>query len=357
MNNRRGQRQDGKPEAKRRKSELRPRKPHAYTGHGSSSSADHAPSPEGDLGSPSAFRQLPDGMLIAYLDEFGHVGPFMGTGHKKFFHNPVFGYAGILIPAENVRRFGAKFERLKEREFRNEIHDSGKHPRRWEKKGSEIFTSGSFARYPHRVALISDLGDYLHRLGGNYFYSGTVKPIGTTKMTGQTPAELTSKVLVDVVKQLCIYAERKGRNLTVLLDQGGPMPREDAITHMASFIYSAKEPEMKRIIEVPMQLESHRYGAMQYADWLCAITSRTVHYHFTDSDEFAWAPGAFKDIFHSWATAESRILVPETHSSVRTGTLIHPKKWINSNFNTQVRPAGASLQHRVGDALNLHAQQ
>ncbi|MFC5337560.1 DUF3800 domain-containing protein [Leucobacter denitrificans] len=276
---------------------MRSRKTHVYTEGGSSSSADHAPTPEGGLGSPSAFQQIPDGMLIAYLDEFGHVGPYIGTNHKKFFHNPVFGYAGILVPAENVRRFG-----------------------------------------------------------GNCFYSGVVMPLGTTTMTGQTPAELTSRVLIDVVKRLCLYAERNGRNLTVLLDQGGPMPREDAITRMASFIYSAKEPEMKRIIEVPMQLESHRYGAMQFADWLCAITSRTVHYHFTDSNEFDWAPNAFKNIVRNWATTESRIFVPETHSSVRTRSLIHPLKWVDSNFNSQLRTPGATLQQCVGDALSPRAE-
>lgn len=333
----------------RDKGALRNGKRRAYNGRGSSSFADHAPSPKGVQGAPFAHSGS-DGMLIAYLDEFGHVGPYMGTDHRKFFHNPVFGYAGIIVPAENVRAFGAKFERIKAREFRSEIHDSGKHPRRWEKKGSEIFTTGSYERYPHRVEIIDDLGDYLRRLGGNFFYYGTVKPVGTTKMTGQTPSQLTSEVLTETVRRLCKYAERKGRNITILLDDGGPMPREDAITSMAQFIYASHDPSMKRIIEVPMQLESHRYGAIQYADWICAAVSRTVHYHFTDSTEFQWAPSVFDSVFKDRATDESRVWVPEVSKAVQPRSLAHRDKWITSRFN-QVRRKDARLQYRIGDVV------
>lgn len=288
-------------------------------------------------------------MLIAYLDEFGHVGPYISPTHQKFFHNPVFGYAGIVLPSTAVRAFGARFERTKEREFRSEIHQSGKHPRRWEKKGAEIFTTGSFGRYPERVEFISDLSDYLTRLKGRIFFYGEVKTPGSPKESGETAAQRTKKALGETVRRLCEYADSQDEDLLLLLDEGGPMPREDAITAMAQFIYSSSDPRMKRILEVPLQLESHRYGAMQYADWLCAVLSRATHFHFSPSAEFAWAPGVVSRIVLGRATQESRVWVPSSHERVTPVALAHPSKWIDRPIDHPRR--STHLTQRIGDAV------
>lgn len=288
-------------------------------------------------------------VLVAYLDEFGHVGPYIGTGHGKFFHHPIFGYAGIVLPGHSIRAFGAKFEHVKARQFRLEILESGKHPRRWEKKGSEIFTTGSYERYPARVDFIEDLAVSLKRLHGRLFYYGEVKPVGPTSKTHQTPAERTQQALIETVRRLCRYAEACKEDLMVLLDDGGPMPREDAITSMASFIYSSEDRSMKRIIEVPMQLESHRYGALQFADWMCAVLTRTTHFHFTDSDEFHWSPSVYDRIFRDRATRESRIWIPQGREPVTFGALRRPDRWIDRAKRSG--RGGAHLTQRIGDSL------
>lgn len=290
-------------------------------------------------------------MLIAYLDEFGHVGPYISPSHPKFFHNPVFGYAGIVLPSTAVRPFGAKFERIKEREFRSEIHRSGRHPRRWEKKGSEIFTTGSFGRYPERVGFVADLSDYLTRLNGRIFFYGEVKTTGSPAESGESAADRTKKALSETVRRLCEYADSRGEDLLVVLDEGGPMPREDAITAMAQFIYSSSDPRMKRILEVPMQLESHRYGAMQYADWLCAILSRASHFHFSSSSEFAWAPGVMSRVVVNRATQESRVWVPAKHERVTAVALSHPAKWIDRRPSGERPRRTAHLTQRIGDIV------
>ncbi len=46
-------------------------------------------------------------MLLAYIDEFGHIGPYISSRHEKFKDHPVFGYSGFIIPAHNVRPLGA----------------------------------------------------------------------------------------------------------------------------------------------------------------------------------------------------------------------------------------------------------
>jgi len=287
-------------------------------------------------------------MLIAYLDEFGHVGPYIDPAHPKFFHNPVFGYAGIVLPSTSVRAFGARFERIKEREFRSEIHESGKHPRRWEKKGSEIFTTGSIRRYPGRSKVVSDLADYLSKLGGRVFFYGEVKKIGSPRETGENAADRTKKALTETVRRLCRYADSQGTDLLVVLDEGGPMPREEAITAMAQFIYASSDAHMKRILEVPMQLESHRYGSMQYADWLCAALGRAADFHFGTSEEFSWAPAVVGQILRGRATQESRIWVPARQDHATLAALSHPSKWANKSESTSMR-RHAHLTQRVGD--------
>lgn len=291
-------------------------------------------------------------VLVAYLDELGHVGPYISTEHKKFNHNPIFGYGGIVLPESRIRRFGAKFEHTKARQFRNEIIPSGKHPRRWEKKGSEIFSTGAYVKYPERVDLAADLADYLHKLGGHVVFYGHRKPFGTTKETGRTPSETTTLSLTETVRRLCRYADKRDQSLMVLLDRGGPMPREEAITAMASFIYSSEEQSVKRIVEVPVELESHRYGSMQYADWICSILSRASHFHFSDSTEFSWAPPVLEGIIGGRVMPGSRIWIPEHKWAVTEKALVQPGKWIESSKAKSL--SGARSEHltqSVRDAI------
>jgi hypothetical protein len=50
---------------------------------------------------------------VAYLDEFGHIGPYVSRQHSKYNDSPVFGLGGFLIPVEEVREFAIYFYKLK----------------------------------------------------------------------------------------------------------------------------------------------------------------------------------------------------------------------------------------------------
>src|SRR5690348_14989002 len=52
-------------------------------------------------------------LYVAYLDEFGHVGPFVSRSHALHNASPVFGLGGIVLPVEHVRSFASFFYRLK----------------------------------------------------------------------------------------------------------------------------------------------------------------------------------------------------------------------------------------------------
>ena len=63
----------------------------------------------------------PRSMYFAYLDEFGHDGPFVSREHPRYRTSPVFGLAGFVMPADNVRYFGSWVFQNKCRLFQWEI--------------------------------------------------------------------------------------------------------------------------------------------------------------------------------------------------------------------------------------------
>ena len=72
-------------------------------------------------------------ICFAYLDEFGHVGRYVARGHPKYRESPVFGLAGFVLPANEVRGFGIWFYQRKCELLAFEIECYGKHPALWEK--------------------------------------------------------------------------------------------------------------------------------------------------------------------------------------------------------------------------------
>ncbi len=46
---------------------------------------------------------------LAYLDEFGHVGPYVSRSDRRHNDSPVFGFAGFVMPVSEVRAFGTWF--------------------------------------------------------------------------------------------------------------------------------------------------------------------------------------------------------------------------------------------------------
>jgi len=86
-------------------------------------------------------------LFFVYLDEFGHIGPFVSRQNRKYNESPVFGLAGIMLPETAIRPFATKFLQLKEKVFEKEIKRSGKLPQLWEKHGSSIFNPKSVRKY------------------------------------------------------------------------------------------------------------------------------------------------------------------------------------------------------------------
>ena len=69
-------------------------------------------------------------MFLAYIDETGESGAYVGVGYPKFHARAAFGYAGFMIPEAAVRDFGARFQHEKFVFFKTEI-EALEHPGRW----------------------------------------------------------------------------------------------------------------------------------------------------------------------------------------------------------------------------------
>ena len=112
---------------------------------------------------------------IAYLDEFGHVGPYVARSDTRHNDSPVFGLAGFVMPADEVRGFGTWFFQRKCELLDFEILRSGEHPAVWEKKGSSLYTVRNVERYPELRKTTNRLLNKIAALGGRVFYAGIRK--------------------------------------------------------------------------------------------------------------------------------------------------------------------------------------
>lgn len=265
-------------------------------------------------------------MLVAYLDEFGHVGPYIGDDHKRFFHHPFFGYAGFVLPAEHVRRLGSTFHKAKKDLFQTEIQKSDR-PNQWERKGNEFFSTRSIQTHPHQVRVFNRLLDSLWAHEGHLFYYGEQKPIGTLKQTNQEPEERTKIALEQTINRLCTHAERMQQELLIIMDQITDKSRKEIVAQMYSHVYwrskaHLEHPEMRRIIDAPLHVESNMNNAIQFADWICALISRLSHWMLHEHSPFHWAEEKFGDNLRRRFTYESKLHMLPKYKDVHHSDLL-----------------------------------
>ena len=112
---------------------------------------------------------------FAYLDEFGHVGPYVSRTDPRHNDSPVFGFAGLVLPVNEVRGFGTWFFQRKCALLRFELERSDQHPARWEKKGSSLYTVINVERYRELRTFTNRMLNKIHALGGFVLYVGVKK--------------------------------------------------------------------------------------------------------------------------------------------------------------------------------------
>lgn len=208
---------------------------------------------------------------FAYLDEFGHIGPYVSRHDPRHKTSPVFGLAGFVLPAQEVRGFGTWFFQRKCELLAFEIERSDKHPAQWEKKGSALYTVRNVTSYPELRVLTNRLLNKIDRLGGFVFYVGIKK---TRAPDDHNPNQLYLRVFLEAIKRIdgfCAEDCHPAADFVLILDEHDQ--RLELITAAAQSMY-AKTERRRRLIEPPFHLESDRYQTIQAADWIAGLVGR-----------------------------------------------------------------------------------
>ena len=208
---------------------------------------------------------------IAYLDEFGHIGPFISATHSHYKESPVFGLAGMVLPQEAVREFGSWFFKQKCRLLDFEIKRSQKHPATWEKKGASLYTATNVNKYRKLRDTTNRILSKIEDLDGFILYVGIEK---TASPGDHNPTGLYLSILRESIKRLDEFGIEKDQEILVIMDEHPS--RSEILTTAAQEMYG--QNQRRKLIEPPFQVESHRYQTLQCADWICGIVGRLAQF-------------------------------------------------------------------------------
>lgn len=198
---------------------------------------------------------------FVYLDEFGHIGPFMARTHPRYNESPVFGLAGIILPATAIRPFATKFLQLKEHLFARDIAAAGKIGATWEKKGTEIFTAKQVVKYKHFRATGLRLINEVRNCGGRIFYYGREKISGTTDVNS---VGLYTTVLSHTIRQLDSFSTAQRTNFVMIVDEHSA--RKQLLVTASKTMYGATPA--RHLLSPPFEVESYINQNIQAADWI-----------------------------------------------------------------------------------------
>jgi len=216
---------------------------------------------------------------FVYLDEFGHIGPYMSRSAPRYNESPVFGLAGMILPEHSVRPFATKFLQLKEHIFASEIRRSGKLASHWEKKGIELFTPKTLAKYPHFRSTGFRLMNYVRDCGGKVFYYGREKIIGSLDVNS---AGLYTTVISHTIRQLDNFCQARNTNFIMVVDEHS--------AHKQLLVTASKtmfgHTPARHLLSPPFEVVSYLNQNIQAADWIAAIVGR-LWAHELRSAEYA----------------------------------------------------------------------
>ncbi|QRM32757.1 DUF3800 domain-containing protein [Microvirga sp. VF16] len=217
-------------------------------------------------------------MIFAYIDEFGHIGPYFGRSAPVYNESPVFGLAGILLPEPAIRPFASFFLQQKELLFSEEIIRSGKMASQWEKKGTSFLRPRPVEQYPNIRRTIYRMMNRLHRDDGAVFYYGREKIKNRTDLNSMG---LYKTILSHAIRKIDNYCEQIGENFALVIDEHSA--RKELLETAAKTMFG--EAPARRLISPPFEVESYLNQSMQAADWIATLVGR-VYAHKASPEEF-----------------------------------------------------------------------
>lgn len=242
-----------------------------------------------------------------YLDEFGHIGPRVSSVDKKYNDSPVFGFAGMLLPVEQVREFAIGFYQMKCRLLAWDLahkNPAGLPPCQWEKKGSQIYTAYNVNTYRELRSATNRMLTRIGNAGGHVFYMGIHKTNSPEKHDAK---EVFGQQLLRAIRKVDQFCAAKDATFIVLLDEqrAGDDWRMSHVETCTLAMFEDKAQKCRALIEPPLQGESHLFQTLQCADWICGLIGRISAYTVAASQYSDW------DVFGKYfADRLSKIMLP-----------------------------------------------
>lgn len=220
-------------------------------------------------------------LYIVYLDEFGHVGPYVSKDDPHHNTHPVFGLGGFVLPASKVRSFSTFFFRLKQSLFsKYEIPQARKKAESngeafqlstWERKGSKQYSVANMTNYKNKLTDSTNrIINRITRDGGFLFYVGEAKRLG---VENHNPDATYINSLKEMIKRLDDEFKSQDAQFLILMDDH---PSRAQIVKKG--LYEMHQHGKYQLIEAPLQVDSKLYQTIQCADWLCSIYGK-LHYY------------------------------------------------------------------------------
>lgn len=254
-------------------------------------------------------------MLIAFLDEFGHQGPYVSRNDPRYGQSPVFGLAGYILPNHQVRHFATFFFQLKSRMLAAELRLNQQHPATWEKKGNDLISTKNIRRYRHIREGIFRLISEIRKCNGKIFYHGREKY--------QAPQEshssgLYSTIMAHSIRQIDEFCCTRNAKFMMIMDQHSD--RVKLLENATKTMFGADPARC--LLEPPFQVESHLYQTIQAADWIAALAGRILAHQVepTQYSDWVWAENYFGREFRSLATHSNLWRPNPAQRSLKFGT-------------------------------------
>lgn len=247
-------------------------------------------------------------VYIAYLDEFGHDGPYVSRSDPHYKTSPVFGLAGFLLPVDEARYFSTSFFKLKSRIFQKEISHSQKKAAQWEKKGSDFFKPSKIKKVREIRNSFNRLVNEIHKKRHGYvFYVGTEKQGDAPKHNSTSLYKATLREAIKRIDKFCVSQDA---HFILCLDYHSN--RAEMVKTSAIEMYG----ESRRcLIEPLFHAESDLYQTLQFADWIAAVVGKIYAYNTRPNEFSEMEP--FKTYF------EDRIRQASLSSGVRMQPIIN----------------------------------
>ena len=223
-------------------------------------------------------------MYFVYLDEFGHIGPYIARESRKHSESPVFGLAGMILPDHAVRPFASYFLQMKAKTFEADILQANKMAAKWEKKGTSFIRPKPLREYVEARRVVKRVLNKIDHLGGHIFYYGREKKRGVTD--GLNSIGFYTTCLSHTLRRLDKFCTQRENSFAVVVDQHSA--RKELLECAAKTMFGNNP--CKTLVSPPFEVESYLNQNMQAADWIATLIGRLTAYEVSPEEwpEYAY---------------------------------------------------------------------